>query len=65
MKNCLSFYLWSERILFQLCNEAGGGRFFGDIYGKAFRRDENEHILYETEGGKKGLPQVEGEGKPD
>ena len=38
------------------------GGSFGDIYGKAFRRDENGHILYETEGGKKGLPQVEGEG---
>lgn len=38
------------------------GGSFGDIYGKAFRRDENGQILYETEGYKKGLPQVEGEG---
>lgn len=38
------------------------GGAFGDIYGKAFRRDENGQILYETEGEKKGLPQVEGEG---
>ncbi|WP_301705216.1 SusC/RagA family TonB-linked outer membrane protein [uncultured Parabacteroides sp.] len=38
------------------------GGSFGDIYGKAFRRDENGQILYETEGDKKGLPQVEGEG---
>lgn len=38
------------------------GGSFGDIYGKAFRRDENGQILYETEGEKKGLPQVEGEG---
>ena len=29
------FNLWSERILFQLCNEAGGGRFFrGYLWGK-------------------------------
>lgn len=32
------------------------GGSFGDIYGKAFRRDENGHILYETEGGKKVCP---------
>lgn len=38
------------------------GGSFGDIYGKAFRRDEAGNILYETEGDKKGLPQVEGEG---
>ncbi|RHJ85365.1 SusC/RagA family TonB-linked outer membrane protein [Parabacteroides sp. AM08-6] len=38
------------------------GGSFGDIYGKAFRRDSNGKILYETEGEKKGLPQVEGEG---
>lgn len=38
------------------------GGSFGDIYGKAFRRDENGRILYETEGDKKGLPLVEGEG---
>lgn len=38
------------------------GGSFGDIYGKAFRRDGNGQILYETEGNKKGLPQVEGEG---
>lgn len=38
------------------------GGSFGDIYGKAFRRDASGAILYETEGDKKGLPQVEGEG---
>nr|WP_129735553.1 TonB-dependent receptor [Parabacteroides goldsteinii] len=38
------------------------GGSFGDIYGKAFRRDNNGQILYETEGDKKGLPQVDGEG---
>lgn len=38
------------------------GGSFGDIYGKAFKRDEAGNILYETEGDKKGLPQVEGEG---
>jgi len=38
------------------------GGSFGDIYGKAFRRDENGQILYETEGEKNGLPMVEGEG---
>lgn len=38
------------------------GGSFGDIYGKAFRRDENNRILYETEGSKAGLPQVTGEG---
>ncbi|MDH6359276.1 SusC/RagA family TonB-linked outer membrane protein [Parabacteroides sp. PF5-9] len=38
------------------------GGAFGDIYGKAFRRDENGTILYETEGERKGLPQVEGDG---
>nr|WP_102409287.1 SusC/RagA family TonB-linked outer membrane protein [Parabacteroides bouchesdurhonensis] len=38
------------------------GGAFGDIYGKAFRRDENGRILYETEGDKKGLPKVEGDG---
>lgn len=38
------------------------GGSFGDIYGKAFRRDENGTILFETEGEKAGLPQVEGDG---
>lgn len=38
------------------------GGSFGDIYGKAFRRGGAGNILYETEGDKKGLPQVEGEG---
>lgn len=38
------------------------GGSFGDIYGKAFRRDENGQIMYETEGDKKGLPQVDGDG---
>lgn len=38
------------------------GGSFGDIYGKAFRRDGAGNIVYETEGTKAGLPQVEGEG---
>lgn len=38
------------------------GGSFGDIYGKAFRRDENGKIIYETEGEKTGLPQVDGDG---
>lgn len=38
------------------------GGSFGDIYGKAFRRDDSGQVVYETEGDKKGLPQVEGEG---
>ncbi|WP_187117259.1 SusC/RagA family TonB-linked outer membrane protein [Parabacteroides bouchesdurhonensis] len=38
------------------------GGAFGDIYGKAFSRDENGQIMYETEGDKKGLPIVEGDG---
>ncbi len=33
----------------------------GDIYGKAFLRDENGTILYETEGDRAGLPKVTGE----
>lgn len=32
------------------------GGSFGDIYGKAFRRDEAGNILYETEGARAGLP---------
>lgn len=38
------------------------GGAFGDIYGKAFRRDATGSIMYETEGGRAGLPQVEGDG---
>ncbi|MDD6211340.1 MAG: SusC/RagA family TonB-linked outer membrane protein [Bacteroidales bacterium] len=38
------------------------GGAIGDIYGKAFRRDENGNIMYETEGSKAGLPMVDGEG---
>ena len=38
------------------------GGSFGDIYGKAFKRDEQGKILYETEGDLKGLPRVEGDG---
>lgn len=34
----------------------------GDIYGKAFRRDEQGTILYETEGDRKGLPLIDGDG---
>ncbi|MDL2265350.1 SusC/RagA family TonB-linked outer membrane protein [Parabacteroides sp. OttesenSCG-928-G21] len=38
-----------------------GGQ-FGDIYGKAFVRDANGQIVYETEGDNAGLPLVEGDG---
>ncbi|WP_419546011.1 SusC/RagA family TonB-linked outer membrane protein [Odoribacter laneus] len=38
------------------------GGSFGDIYGKAFLRDENGEILYETAGEKAGLPKIYGEG---
>lgn len=38
------------------------GGAIGDIYGKAFVRDAGGNIKYQTEGGRKGLPLVEGEG---
>lgn len=38
------------------------GGSIGDIYGKAFVRDANGNIVYETEGNNKGLPLVEGDG---
>lgn len=38
------------------------GGAIGDIYGKAFERDEAGEILYETEGPKAGLPKEIGEG---
>ncbi len=38
------------------------GGSFGDIYGKAFRRDADGQIVYETEGDKAGLPLVDGDG---
>ncbi|SHE69382.1 TonB-linked outer membrane protein, SusC/RagA family [Bacteroides faecichinchillae] len=38
------------------------GGSIGDIYGKAFVRDNEGNILYETEGDYKGLPQVKGDG---
>lgn len=38
------------------------GGSFGDIYGKAFRRDAQGHIVYETTGERAGLPIVDGEG---
>ncbi|WP_082667049.1 SusC/RagA family TonB-linked outer membrane protein [Gabonibacter massiliensis] len=38
------------------------GGSFGDIYGKAFKRDEHGEIVYEAEGEKSGLPQIVGEG---
>ena len=38
------------------------GRSIGDIYGKAFVRDAEGNIVYQTEGDHKGLPAVEGEG---
>ena len=37
------------------------GGSIGDIYGKAFVRDDAGNIVYETEGDNKGLPLVEGE----
>lgn len=40
--------------------QVGGS--FGDIYGKAFQRDEKGEIVYETDGSKKGLPKVMGDG---
>lgn len=41
------------------------GGAFGDIYGKAFKRDEQGRIVYETEGENKGLPQVIGDGNTE
>ena len=38
------------------------GGSFGDIYGKAFKRDANGKILYETDGERQGLPMIEGDG---
>ncbi len=38
------------------------GGSIGDIYGKAFVRDDAGNIVYETEGDNKGLPLVEGDG---
>jgi len=38
------------------------GGSFGDIYGKAFERDDQGRIVYESEGDKAGLPKVIGEG---
>lgn len=38
------------------------GGSIGDIYGKAFIRDEEGHIVYGTDGDYKGLPLVEGDG---
>lgn len=38
------------------------GGSIGDIYGKAFVRDAEGNIVYQTEGDHKGLPVVEGEG---
>lgn len=38
------------------------GGSIGDIYGKAFVRDAEGNIVYQTEGDHKGLPTVEGEG---
>ena len=36
------------------------GGSIGDIYGKAFVRDDQGNIVYETEGDNKGFPSVEG-----
>lgn len=41
------------------------GGSFGDIYGKAFKRDPQGKIVYETEGEKKGLPQSIGDGNTE
>lgn len=38
------------------------GGSIGDIYGRAFERDENGRILYETEGDNTGLPRTTGDG---
>ena len=38
------------------------GGSIGDIYGKAFVRDDQGNIVYETEGDNKGFPSVEGDG---
>ena len=38
------------------------GGSIGDIYGKAFVRDAEGNVVYQTEGDHKGLPAVEGEG---
>ena len=38
------------------------GGSIGDIYGKAFVRDAEGNIVYETDGDNKGLPRVEGDG---
>ena len=38
------------------------GGSIGDIYGKAFVRDAEGNIVYQTEGDHKGLPAVDGEG---
>lgn len=38
------------------------GGSIGDIYGKAFVRDDQGKIVYGTEGDHKGLPLVEGDG---
>ena len=38
------------------------GGAFGDIYGKAFKRDADGKILYETDGEHQGLPMIEGDG---
>ena len=38
------------------------GGSFGDIYGKAFKRDTDGKILYETDGEHQGLPMIEGDG---
>lgn len=41
------------------------GGSFGDIYGKAFKRDRDGKILFETEGEKAGLPQIIGDGNTE
>lgn len=41
------------------------GGSFGDIYGKAFKRDDNGQIIYETQGEKAGLPIVVGDGNTE
>ena len=38
------------------------GGSFGDIYGKAFKRDTDGKILYETDGERQGLPMIEEDG---
>lgn len=41
------------------------GGAFGDVYGKAFQRDEHGNIVYQTEGENAGMPLIIGEGNTE